>query len=265
MLEALWAFVVICVIVLITAKGLRFRTVVIYEYQRGLKYRKGRFQKLLGAGQYWIWPPSTAIVPIDVRPVLVTVPSQEVISADGVTVKITLVAQFEVADPDLAINKNANYQQAFYLLMQMAVRQLIGAEKVESIIEQRISLNERIVELSKDKIAALGLRLISAEVKDVMLPGELRKTFAQIVKAQKDGQAALERARGETAALRSLANAAKMAEGNPNLLQLRALQLMSESTGNTIMLGVPAGSPPGPASKNGGSAPSETSSTKEES
>jgi len=239
MVETLWAVLLIAVLLVIGFKLLRIRPIVIYEYQRGLKYRNGKFREVLNGGRYWIFPPTTNIIPVDVRPVLVTIPTQEVICADGVTVKITLVSQFEVSNPDVAINKNANYQQAFYLLMQMAVRQLISAEKVDNIIEQRTSTNQKIVELTKDKIAALGVRLISAEVKDVMLPGELRRTFAQVVKAQKEGQAALERARGETAALRSLANAAKMAEGNPNLLQLRALQLMSESTGNTIMLGVP--------------------------
>lgn len=254
MVETVWTIVLIAIVLVMCAKMLRARRVVIYEYQRGLKYRNGKFQKTLEAGQYWMFPPTTHIVPIDVRPVLVTIPSQEVISADGVTVKITLVAQFEVANPELAINKNANYQQAFYLLMQMAVRQLISAEKVDTIIEQRTSLNDKITELTKDKIAALGLRLISAEAKDVMLPGELRRTFSQVVKAQKDGQAALERARGETAALRSLANAAKMTEGNPNLLQLRALQLMSESTGNTIMLGVTGTTSGMPRSTNGGTA-----------
>jgi regulator of protease activity HflC (stomatin/prohibitin superfamily) len=227
------------ILLIVGVKAMRLRRVVVYEYQRGLKYRNGKFLETLGAGRYRIFS-NTTIMPVDVRPMLVTIPSQEVISADGVTVKITVVAQYEVADPAIAINKNANYQQAFYLLMQMAVRQLISAEKVDSIIEQRASLSNRIVELTQEKIAALGLRLISAEVKDVMLPGELRRTFAQVVKAQKEGQAALERARGETAAMRSLANAAKMAEGNPNLLQLRALQLMSESSGNTIMLGVPS-------------------------
>lgn len=250
MVETVVVIVIVAAVVLIVGlKAMGLRRVVVYEYQRGLKYRNGKFLEAVGAGRYRIFP-SITIVPVDVRPMLVTVPSQEVISADGVTVKITVVAQYEVADPAIAINKNANYQQAFYLLMQMAVRQLVSAEKVDGIIEQRASLSGRIVELTQEKIAALGVRLISAEVKDVMLPGELRRTFAQVVKAQKEGQAALERARGETAALRSLANAAKMAEGNPNLLQLRALQLMSESSGNTIMLGVPAGIP-GPVSGNG--------------
>ena len=77
-----------------------------------------------------------------------------------------------------------------------------------------------------------------------MFPGEMKKTFAQVVKAQKDGQAALERARGETAALRGLANAARMMDDNPNLLQLRALQAFADSGGNTLVLGLPNGSIP---------------------
>ncbi len=257
MAATVWSIILLVVLVVIALKLWPPRRVVIYEYQRGLKYRKGRFLGILGGGQYWTFPPTTSIVPIDVRPMLVTIPGQEVISADGVTLKISLAAEFEVADPAVAINKNANYHQAFYLVLQMAVRQLIGGEKVDGIIEQRASLSERIAELTRDKVAGLGLRLLSAEVKDVMLPGELRRTFAQVVKAQKEGQAALERARGETAALRSLANAAKMAEDNPNLLQLRALQMMADSTGNTIMLGVPAAvSPPG-TRKNGGKSPAQ--------
>ncbi len=77
-----------------------------------------------------------------------------------------------------------------------------------------------------------------------MLPGEMKKVFTQVVKAQKEGQAALERARGETAALRSLANAARMMDDNPNLLQLRALQGLEVSSGNTLMLGLPNGAVP---------------------
>jgi regulator of protease activity HflC (stomatin/prohibitin superfamily) len=77
-----------------------------------------------------------------------------------------------------------------------------------------------------------------------MFPGEMKKAFAQVVKAQKDGQAALEKARGETAALRSLANAARMMDDNPNLLQLRALQALADSGGNTLVLGMPNGSIP---------------------
>jgi hypothetical protein len=97
----------------------------------------------------------------------------------------------------------------------------------------------------------LGLKLILADVKDMMFSGEMKKAFAQVVKAQKEGQAALEKARGETAALRNLANAARIMDDNPNLLQLRALQALAESGGNTLVLGLPGVSIPlpKPASK----------------
>jgi hypothetical protein len=88
------------------------------------------------------------------------------------------------------------------------------------------------------------LGFISADIKDIMFPGEMKKAFAQVVKAQKDGQAALEKARGETAALRTLANAVRMMDDNPNLLQLRALQAFADSGGNRLGLGLPNGAVP---------------------
>jgi regulator of protease activity HflC (stomatin/prohibitin superfamily) len=90
---------------------------------------------------------------------------------------------------------------------------------------------------------AIGLRLHAVEVKDVMFPGELKKIFAEVVRAQKEGQAALERARGETAALRSLANAARMVQESPALMSLRVLQSVAgaAASGGTVVLGVPQG------------------------
>jgi len=95
------------------------------------------------------------------------------------------------------------------------------------------------MEIASGKASELGLKLISADLKDIMFPGEMKKAFAQVVKAQKERQAALERARGERAALRSLANAARMMDENPNLLQLRALQALVDSSGHTLVLGMP--------------------------
>jgi regulator of protease activity HflC (stomatin/prohibitin superfamily) len=96
---------------------------------------------------------------------------------------------------------------------------------------------------------AASLRLISVNLKDIMFPGKLKEIFAQVVQARKQGLAALEKARGETAALRNLANVAKMIEGNPNLLQLRLVQALGEAAGNTLILGMPSQSVPVPVSK----------------
>ena len=111
--------------------------------------------------------------------------------------------------------------------------------------------------------AELGVTLHSAEVKDVMFPGDLKRIFAEVVRAQKEGQAALERARGETAALRNLANAAKMLEDNPALFNLRVLQSVSGGAqGSTVVVGVPQGVVPvprggEPGRRGGGSAPDQ--------
>jgi len=241
MAEYWWILVLVVILAVILVKIQPFKHVTVYEYQKGLRYRKGRYVGTLNAGQYWIYPLFTSIVPVDVRPEFITIPGQDVFSADGVTLKVSLAAEYQVVDPNLAVNQNANYRSSLYLSLQMALREIVGKEKADAMLESRAETSTKLVELTSQKAKELGLKLVSAGVKDIMVPGEMRKAFAQVVKAQKEGQAALERARGETAALRSLANAARTMEGNPNLLQLRALQALADSSGNTLVWGVPSG------------------------
>lgn len=240
MVEYGWILVLAAVLALIILKIQPFKHVTIYEYQKGLSYRKGRYAGTLDAGQFWIWPLFTTIVPVDIRPEFITIPGQDVFSADGVTLKVSLAAEYQVVDPNLAVNKNANYRSTLYLSLQLALREIIGKEKADAMLESRAEISTRLVELTSEKAKQLGLKVMSAGVKDIMVSGEMKRAFAQVVKAQKEGQAALERARGETAALRNLANAARTIEDNPNLLQLRALQALADSSGNTLVLGVPS-------------------------
>jgi regulator of protease activity HflC (stomatin/prohibitin superfamily) len=244
MVELLSAVVLAAILLVVVLKVIPIKRVTVYEYQKGLKYTKGRYSTTLNAGQYWIISTFSSVVPVDIRPQFVTIQGQDVLSADGVTLKVSLAAEFQVADPNVAINKNANFQNSLYLTLQMAVREIVGKEKIDTVIENRAGFSAKLAELTSGKAAEYGLKLISADIKDIMFPGEMKKAFSQLVKAQKDGQAALEKARGETAALRSLANAARMMDDNPNLLQLRALQALENSSGNTIVLGVANGAIP---------------------
>jgi regulator of protease activity HflC (stomatin/prohibitin superfamily) len=244
MLEFLWILTLAVVLLVVALKIVPLKSVIVYEYQRGLRYTKGRYVGTLDPGRYWIASKSSAIVPVDVRPEFITIQGQDVLSADGVTLKVSLAAEFQVADPNIAINKNSNFRGSLYLTLQMALREIVGKEKIDAILENRAGVSARLLELTSQKAGELGLKLISADVKDIMFPGDMKKAFAQVVKAQKEGQAALERARGETAALRSLANAARTMDDNPNLLQLRALQALADSTGNTLVFGLPGGAVP---------------------
>ena len=221
----------------------RLVRVTVYEFQRALRYRKGRFLSVLGPGQYWILEPRTTVTPVDVRPNFITLMGQEVLTADGVPLKVSVAANYEMSDPQLAINGQANYAQALYLLLQLAVREVISTSKADELLENRAGFAEKIRALAEPQVQNLGLKLLTADLKDLMISGDLKKSFAQVVKARKEGEAALERARGETAALRSLANAARMLQDNPQLVQLRMLQAMGESGGNTLVVGLPAALP----------------------
>ncbi len=229
--------IITSVILIFIIKVLYFKRITIFEYERGLKYSKGKFKKILNPGQYWIFTYSTSIRKVDIRPKFVSITGQEIISADSITLKISIAAKYEIIKPDIAVNHSENYQEAFYLILQLALREIIGLAKIDEVLEKRNLFGEKLMQLTTTKVEELGLKLLSVNIKDIMFPGELKKMFAQVVKARKEGLAALEKTRGETAALRNLVNAAKMIENNPNLMQLRLLQLIGESSGNTVVLG----------------------------
>ena len=208
----------------------------IYEYERGLKYVKGKFVGILEPGQYRYLGSTTTIAKVDIRPYFVPISGQEVLTADSVSLKLSLVCQYKVVDPDTAVNKVQSYDQALYQELQLALREVVGGSPVDDLLEKRGNFGAQVKDMVAPKAEEMGLELISASVKDIMFPGSLKQVFSQVVKARKEGLAALERARGETAALRNLANAARMIENNPKLMPLRLLHSLSESNGNTVIL-----------------------------
>ena len=222
------------------------RRITIFEYEKGLKYTDGKFAAVLGPGPYWYVPFFVRIERFDIRPCFVSIVGQEVLSSDGVTLKVSLAANYQILDPHTAFNKTQSYQDALYLELQLALREIVGSTEIDSILKSRNEFSAKLMELTQQQVQDLGLQLNSVNLKDIMFPGKLKEIFSQVVNARQEGQAALEKARGETAALRALANAAKMIESNPNLLQLRQLQALSEASGNTLILGLPPQSAPVP-------------------
>jgi len=241
-----WLLIVVVVVLFL---ALAVRRITVLEYEKGLRYTKGKFTSVVGPGQYWYMPFFTIIHKIDVRPRFVSITGQEVLSSDGVTLKVSLAANFEITDPNIAINKVKSFQDALYLELQLALREIVGAVDIDTVLSGRSELSNKLMEITEPKVANLGLRLISVNLKDIMFPGKLKEIFAQVVSARKGSLAALEKARGETAALRNLANAAKLIEGNPNLMQLRLVQALGEASGNTLILGMPAQFVPIPVPK----------------
>jgi regulator of protease activity HflC (stomatin/prohibitin superfamily) len=218
------------------------RPIVIYEFERGLKYSRGKFTGVLQPGFYWSVQHLADIRKVDIRPAFAPITGQEVLSSDGVALKVSLAARYEIADPSVAINKVGNFREALHIELQLALRQIIGNTPIDDLLAGRQLIGTKLREMVAEKIPAFGLRLLDVEIRDIMFPGELKKIFTQVVRARQEGLAALEKARGETAALRNLANAAQLVERSPSLVQLRLLQVLGQQSGNTVVLGMPSSS-----------------------
>lgn len=217
------------------------RSVMVREYEAALLYRRGKLIRLLGPGSHYLMRAWSDVVVIDLRTRFLTVSGQELLSADHVGIKVSLVLKYAVKAPEVAVNTVESYVDGLYIVSQLALRELVAGMRMEDLLSGRGEMGTRLTARLAGEADRIGLRLDAAEIKDVMFPGELKKIYAEVVRAQKEGQAALERARGETAALRSLANAAKLLDDHPGLLQLRLLQTMGGGAhGNpSVVVGVP--------------------------
>jgi regulator of protease activity HflC (stomatin/prohibitin superfamily) len=218
-----------------------FRVVTVHDYERGLRYSSGRFRGLMPAGSHVLFRPLGEIRVLDARPAYLTLEGQDVLLGDGSSVRVTLAARHVLVDPVAAVTGHQDAWHALYLELQLRLREVLVGRTLEQVLADRAQIGPEVRERAASGVAALGLELLSVDVRDLMLAGELRRAFAGVVTARKEGEAALERARGETAALRNLANAGRLLEDNPGLLQLRLLQHVGGTTGNTLMVNVPDG------------------------
>jgi len=229
------------------ARGFR-HPFVVREFECGLLYRHGKFQARLDAGRHVRWGYGYALATIDLRQQTFTVSGQEVLSADNVGLKVSVAVTVQVADPLKAMHEVQDWRGHLYNAVQIALRTLIAAQPVEALLTQRLDLGKQLLAAVQPEATKIGITVHATEVKDVMFPGDLKKAFAEVLKAKQEGQAALERARGESAALRNLANAARLLENNPALQNLRLMQSIS-GPGNTLVMGLPTGFVPLKAGK----------------
>ncbi|MCY1080355.1 slipin family protein [Archangium lansingense] len=215
--------------------------VVVPEGFTTLLYRQGRFVRALTPGAHRVLRQGHGTQQVDMRQRYLTVPGQDVLSQEQVGLKVSLAVRFAVAEPEPALHRVQNFTEALYLAVQLALREEVGRHPLEELAAGRVDLGQRMRERVAGEVRAFGLSVEAVEVKDVMLPADLRRAFAESLKAKKEAQAMLEKARGESAALRNLANAARLMEEHPSLLELRMLQTLgsaSTTPGNTFVLGV---------------------------
>ena len=210
--------------------------IVIYEFQKGLHYHDGSLKKVLGPGRYRFLKSRSRIEAYDMRPNLIRVPGQTVLTKDKISIKISLTGIYEIADPVTVSRRSSNYKDELYDLCQIAVREIIGCSIIDDLLDNRMDVDTQLLANVAAKADRIGVRFVSLSMRDIVLTSGLRKAFAAVLEAQKEAQRQLETARGEQAVLRSLANSSKMYENNPGLLQARIIQALS-SGNNSIILG----------------------------
>lgn len=209
---------------------------IVQEWERVLVYRDGRFEAELEPGRhrYRAWRRRT--VRVLVRPRLLVVPLQEVLTADGLGVKVSLTSTVRVVDPR-AWHEVAEHPDAFvYAALQTALREAVAARTLEELLADRTEVPERMRADVAATASWVGMAVDELALRDVVVPAELRRAAAEVATARAQGLASLERARSEVAATRALANAAKLVATQPGLLQLRTLQAV-EAGGATVVLG----------------------------
>lgn len=191
--------------------------------------------EVLGPGAHRRPRRRRSLVCVAVRPRLVTVPGQEVLTADGLGVRLSLLARVRVADPRTWYEAVEAPHDVLYAALQVAVRTAVAERTLDEVLAVRTGLGAELAEAVATTAAGLGLLVEDVAVRDVMVPAELRHAAAELAVARAQGAAALERARSEVAATRAMANAARVLADHPGLLALRTLQAV-EAGGATVVL-----------------------------
>lgn len=223
--------------------------VLVFPYERVLLYENGLFRESLGEGRHVIslWNRKVELIRVDLREQELQVTGQELMSQDKVTLRLNLLMKFQVSDPLASVQTVSSLRDSLYAEMQMAARQAVASVPIDQLLERRVELAAQMTEAVKARASEWGVTVLRMDIKDVVLPGEMKNLLNQVIEAEKKAAAQVILRREEVAATRSLANTARMMENNPALVRLKELEAWKEiatTVGNlTIVAGGNLGTP----------------------
>lgn len=205
-------------------------TVAVSPYQRALLYVDGQMTAVLEEGIHPFFGRDRTIssVLVDLREREIQIIGQDVMTADKVTLRLNLVVKFRVVDPVASVHAVASLHDAVYSEAQVCARRHVAGRTVDAILEQRAETSEQLRAELAARLALWGVELARVDLKDLILPGEMKSLLNQVIEAEKRAAANVILRREETAATRSLANTAKLLESNPTLLRLKELESWKE-------------------------------------
>jgi regulator of protease activity HflC (stomatin/prohibitin superfamily) len=215
---------------------------IVYQYQRGVLFRFGRFVGLRKPGLNLILPWIDRLTKVDLRTRTVILKPQEVITRDNVTVHVDAVVYFNVFDPERAVIQVEDYHMATEQLALTTLRSVLGQSDLDELLSHRDRINERLQNIIDDHTEdPWGVMVTLVEVKDVLLPEVMQRVMASQAEAEREKRAKIIHAEGEEMAAQSLANAARTIGAAPPAIQLRYLQTLVEMAGerNSTIIPLP--------------------------
>jgi regulator of protease activity HflC (stomatin/prohibitin superfamily) len=215
---------------------------VLREYERGVIFTLGRFYKIKGPGLIIVIPVFQQIVKVDLRTIVMDVPTQDVISRDNVSVQVNAVIYFRVVDPERAIIQVENFLEATSQLSQTTLRSVLGQHELDDMLAERERLNADIQNILDKQTAAWGIKVANVEIKHVDLNETMVRALAKQAEAERERRAKVIHAMGEAEAAEKLAEAAKVLSAQDQAIQLRYLQTLVEIAGDkssTLVFPVP--------------------------
>ena len=218
----------IITIVVILAILLPQMVKILREYERAVVFRLGKFQKTKGPGLILLIPFIDKIERVDLRVLTINVDKQEVITKDNVTVNVDAITFFRVMDAEEAVIQVEQYIHATSMLAQTTLRSIVGQVELDELLANREKVNKNIQEIIDRQTDPWGIKVVSVEVRDVVLPENMKRAMARQAETERDRRAKVISAEGEFQAAAKMVDAAKMMEKAPMALQLRYLQTMAE-------------------------------------
>ncbi len=231
-------YVIIALVVLFFVSAIR----ILREYERGVIFTLGRFWKVKGPGFIIVIPLIQQMVRVDLRTIVMDVPTQDVISKDNVSVQVNAVVYFRVIDPERAIIQVEDYYAATSELAQTTLRSVLGQHELDEMLAERDRLNADIQEILDQQTDAWGIKVNNVEIKHVDLESSMVRAIAKQAEAERVRRAKIIHAEGEMQASQKLLEAAQTLAQQPQAMQLRYLQTLTEIAGehsNTIVFPLP--------------------------
>ena len=216
--------------------------VQINEYERGIKFSKGKFIKLLEPGWRFIIPIFESYKKVDIRTKAVDVPEQDTITKDNISVRVNAVIYYKIFDAGKALLEVENFYYAVSQLAQTTMRNAIGSVTLDELLIEREKLSESICKIIDEATDPWGIKVENVELKDVLLPEEMKRVMAKAAEAEREKAAVITKAAGEVEASNNLAKAAKTMAETPGAMHLRTLSTLndlSSDQSNTIIFCVP--------------------------